>query len=102
MDRDASLLREFQISLVAGGAMVAFVVLDVVLAATAVYPWGDAGPAVARVGIAAVLAALAFGNARRVWRQRADRDLGGVTFNEAVMVLGFMAVGGVLLLAMLR
>jgi hypothetical protein len=102
MDRDARLLREFRLSLVAGGAMTVFAVLDIALAATGVYPWTDIGPAAARLGIAAAIAVLEFGNARRVWRQRAIRNLGDVTFADLVMVVGLMAVGGVLLLALLR
>ena len=102
MERDARLLREFQISLIAGGAMAVFALLDIALEATGVYPWSGAGLDVARLALAAGIAAIAFGNARRVWRQRTDHDLGGVTFADFVLVAGFIAVGGVLLLALLR
>ena len=102
MARDARLLREFQISLIAGGAMVAYGLLDVALDASGVYPWTRMGLAAAELGIAAAVAAVAFGNARRVWLQRDDRDLGGLTFADVVLVAGFVAVGGVLLLALPR
>lgn len=102
MDRDARLLRRFQIGLVVGGAMAVFAVLDVVLGVTGTYPWSSAASAITRLGIAVVVALVAFESARRAWRQRLDRDLGGVTFADLVMVVGFMVVGGVLLLGLLR
>jgi hypothetical protein len=102
MDRDARLLREFQISLAAGGAITVFAVLDIVLAATGVYPWNRTESAAAQLAIAVVAAALAFGNARHVWRQRSARDLGGVTFADGTIVVGSMVLGGVLLLGLLR
>ncbi len=102
MDRDARLLREFQISLVVGGAITIFAVLDIALAATGIYPWSRIQAAAAQLVIAVVAAALAFGNARHVWRQRSARDLGGVTFSDGTIVVGSMVLGGVLLLGLLR
>jgi hypothetical protein len=102
MNRDARLLREFQISLAVGGAIAVFAVLDVALAATGIYPWSRLESAAAQLAIAIVAAALAFGNARHVWLQRSARDIGGVTFADGTIVVGSMVLGGVLLLGLLR
>ena len=102
MQRDTRLLRVYQACLVVGGSFAAFIVLDVLLALTGIYPWTDVGPSTVRLVLAAAIAALAFLAARRVWRQREDRDLGGATFADAVIVVGFMVVGGFLLLGLLR
>ena len=102
MPRDTMLLRVYQACLVMGGSFAAFIVLDVGLAATAIYPWGEVTPAVLRLALAALVAALAFVLAALVWREREERNLGGATFADAVITVGFMLVGGFLLLGLLR
>jgi len=102
MGRETRLLRAFQACLVLGGAFVLFAVLDVILAAVGIYPWADPLPAVVRLVLGVVIAALAFLIALLVWRERNERNLGGVTFSDAVIVVGFMIVGGFLLLGALR
>jgi hypothetical protein len=102
MPRDTRLLRTYQACLVLGGAFAAFVLLDVGLAATGVYPWTDVGPAVFRLALGIAIAVLSFVVAMLVWRERDDRNLGGATFSDAVIALGFMLVGGFLLLGLLR
>jgi hypothetical protein len=101
MNRDTRLLREFQISLVTGGATAVFAVLDIGLTVTGILPWGSVGPAAARLAIVLVVAAIAFANAGRVWRRRGDRDLGGVTFADASLIVGFSVLGAILLLGLL-
>ncbi len=102
MDRDARLLRQFQASVAVGGAMGVFALLDIALAATGIYPWNGIGQALAWLGVAGIVAVIALANARRVWQQRTERTLGGITFADFVMVVGFMIVGGVLLLGLFR
>lgn len=102
MPRDTKLLRVFQACLVLGGAFAAFVVLDVVLAVTGIYPWGDTGPALFRLVLGLAVSVLAFVVANLVWRERDDQNLGGATFSDAVIAIGFMVVGGFLLLGLLR
>jgi hypothetical protein len=102
MQRDAMLLRAFRACLVLGGAFALFVVLDVVLALAGIYPWSDPGPSLLRLLLSAAIAALAFIVAALTWRGREERDLGGVEFADAVIVVGYMLVGGFLLLAAIR
>lgn len=102
MPRETRLLRTYQACLVLGGAFAVFVVLDVGLAVTGVYPWADVGPAAFRLVLGIAISLLAFVVAMLVWREREDRNLGGATFSDAVIALGFMLVGGFLLLGLLR
>ena len=100
MQRDARLLLEFRLSVIAGFALLVFVVLDAMLALTGLWPWDQ--PPIARLTICLSLAAVALLNAWRVWSQRVDRALAAVTFGEVVLVGGLAVVGGVVLLGAFR
>jgi hypothetical membrane protein len=102
MGRETRLLRTFQAGLVLGGSFALFAVLDVVLAAVGIYPWTDVAPAVVRLVLGIIISGLAFVVAGFVWREREEQSLGGVTFSDLVIVVGFMLVGGFLLLGALR
>jgi hypothetical protein len=102
MGHETRLLRAFQTCLVLGGAFALFAVLDVVLALVGIYPWSDPGPALVRLVLGVLISCLAFVVAALVWREREEQHLDGVTFSDAVIVLGFMLVGGFLLLGALR
>jgi len=102
MGRETRLLRAFQACLVLGGSFALFAVLDVALAVVGIYPWADPVPAIVRLVLGLVIAALAFLIAAILWREREEQNLAGVTFSDAVIVLGFMLVGGFLLLGALR
>ena len=102
MRRETRLLRACQAGLVLGGSFALFAVLDVALAVVGIYPWTDPLPAIVRLALGLIIAALAFLIAAILWREREEQNLAGVTFSDAVIVLGFMLVGGFLLLGALR
>ncbi len=102
MGRDATFLRVYQGCLVLGGAFAVFAALDVGLALTGIYAWGDTGQPLLRLVIGIAISVLAFVGAGLAWREREVHDLGGATFADSVIAVGFMLVGGLLLLGVLR
>jgi len=102
MRRETRLLRACQAGLVLGGSFALFAVLDVALAVVGIYPWTDIAPAVVRLVLGVIISGLAFLVAAMVWREREEQSLGAVKFSDAVIVLGFMLVGGFLLFGALR
>jgi hypothetical protein len=100
MERDRWLLLGFRLCVVASGALLVFVLLDVALAVTGVLTLD--GTSLVRVVVCAVVGVLAALAALVVRRGRDELALGRLTFTEAILVSGLALVGGIVLLGALR